>query len=54
MFEPHFYQSLGMLNETVELFRVCVSKEYTKALLEHERGKMERRGEHGIVPVFFS
>lgn len=54
MFESHFYQSLGMLNETVELFRAHVLKEYTKALLEHEQGKMERGGEHGTVPVFFS
>jgi hypothetical protein len=55
-FEPHFYQSqsVGMSREAAELFRQSVSKEYYKALLEHERGKMRRRGEHNIVPVYFS
>ena len=55
-FEPQFYQSRGMSDEAAELFRMGVSKEYSKALLEHERGKMKRRlgGEHTTVPVFFS
>jgi hypothetical protein len=55
-FEPHFYQShlVGMSKEAAELFRLSVSKEYCKALLEHERAKMRRRGEHNIVPVYFS
>jgi hypothetical protein len=55
-FEPHFYQShsVGMSKEAAELFRQSVSKEYSKALLEHERQKMRRRGEHNTVPVFFS
>lgn len=54
-FEPHFYQShFGMSDEAAELFRQIVSKEYAKALLEHERGKMRRRGKHNTVPVFFS
>jgi hypothetical protein len=53
-FKPHFYQSRGMSNEAAELFRQGVSKEYFKALLEHERGKMKRRGEHNTVPIFFS
>lgn len=56
-FEPHFYQSqsIGMSDEASELFRERVSKEYARALLEHERGKMRRRrGEYNTVPVFFS
>ena len=55
-FESHFYQSqlIGMSKEAAELFRLSVSKEYCKALLEHERAKMRRRGEHNIVPVHFS
>ena len=56
MLEPHFYESqlVGMTKEAAELFRQSVSKEYSKALLEHERAKMERRGDHNVVPVYFS
>jgi len=55
-FEPHFYQSqsVGMSKEAAEFFRQSILKEYGRALLEHEWGKMRRRGKHNIVPVFFS
>jgi hypothetical protein len=55
-FEADFYQShlVGMSKEAAELFRQHVLKEYTKALLVHERGKARRRGEHYTVPVSFS
>ena len=55
MFETHFYEShsVGMTKEAAELYRQSISKEYGKALLEHERAKMKRRGGDNIVPVYF-
>jgi hypothetical protein len=55
-FEPHFYQMrIGMSEEAAELFRQSISKEFAKALLEHERAKARRRGEpaENTVPVHF-
>lgn len=61
-FETHFYQSsvVGMTEEAAGLFRRCVSMEYSKALLAHERGKMRGRGlqitsdHESVVPVYYS